>query len=395
MIPGRSAPTKACVHQVMRAFVLPVFLAGVPALCATPSPAQVPTPEGKAPVTVASPKTYISETPWFSILGDDGSSNDTVAFWAVKTGGALERNGFTSADLSPTRVTVYVDSGDGDIALNTAGAQTSVRIPRRVLYDGAVVTEALARAALTRLAQAAGKTAVPADHAVEAVAWEARISNSPGMIDHLCRRANALGPRPLSIISASATGPDVDAHRVFSFWLHRAIREDCRGDPRLALAEASIGVPLGDTLAKVIPDVAAGGVRADAWWPTALIRQTSSRMPPVETLDASETRLRDVSRFVVAENGKDIALDSNGLIARRKEPELLVAIKARLIELKTELPRTNPVWQNAFISRGLFLEKIAEAQPDELQKLSAAALAEAEVARRTSEEIAIALNGSQ
>jgi hypothetical protein len=393
MISERSAPSTACVHQVMRAFVLSTLLAGAPVISHGQEPASSQ-PVKAAPVE-STPRTYSAETPWFSILGDDARANNAVAPLATRVGRELERNGFTTADFAPNRVTVYVNSGDGDIALNTAGAQTSVRIPRRLLNDERPVAEALARAALTRLAQAAGRTAAPADHAVESLAWEARASGSPGMTEHLARRAKAAGPVSIETLAAPANPAGAEVHGVSAFWLHRAMREDRRGDPRAALAEAAAGIPLNETLVRMVPDVAAGGARAAAWWPTAFYRQTSSRVPPVETVAESQTRLRDISRFVIAENGADHALDAAGIIARRQQPELMETVRTRLVELKTDLPRTNPVWQNAFIAHGLFLEKIATGEPAELQQLDVAARAEAEVARRTSDEIVRSLADSK
>lgn len=395
MTRGRSAPSKACVNQVMRAFVLPVILGAASALAADQEPNPAPQPAEKTATIAPHPRTYAAETPRFSILGDDPNANNAVAAVATRVGRALGRTGFTAEDFAPRRPTVYVNSGDGDIALNTAGAQTSVRIPRRLLNDERAVAEALARAALARLAQAAGKTPAPADHAVEALAWEARIADAPGMTEYLARRAKALGPVSLEELAAPAVAGGAESHAISAFWLHRAIREERRGDPRAALAEASVGVPLKKTLTGAIPDVAAGGVRAEAWWPVAFLRQTSARTPPVETVLESQTRLREISRFVIAENGKDLALDGEGIVARRHQPELLEAVRVRLVELKTDLPRTNPVWQNAFIARGLFLEALASGEPEELRRLDTAALSEGEIARRTSEEITRTLAGSK
>lgn len=393
MISGHSVPTKACVHQVMRAFVLPTLIAGAAALRAAP---ETPAPASTTPPTPATAaKSYASDTPWFSIIGDNGLANDLVARLALRIGRELERNGFTTADIAPDRVTVYVNSGDGGVAFNTADTRTSVRIPHGRLADERAVAEALARAALTRLAQAAGRKPAPADHAVESLAWEARISDAPGMTGYLALRAKALGPVALDALASPAGPAGDESHAVSAFWLHRTLREDRRGDPRIALAEAAVGAPLRETLARLVPDVAAGGERAEAWWPAAFYRQANARVTPVENTDESRERLREIARFVVAENGRDIPLDTAGLIARRKRPDLLDAIRSRLLELKTRLPRTNPVWQNAFIARGLFLEKLASAEPAELQKLAAAADLESAAATETTAEIARALAGAK
>ncbi len=376
---------QACVRTAMQAFLL------LP-LAATAAPAATEAPTAPA---AARARVYFNNTPWFAIAGEDLAANSQCAALASRVGRALELHGFRSDDLSPGRVSVYLSPGDGVPSLNTAGGQTSVLLPAGALADAHACSAALARGALHRLAQAAGRDPAPAGWACEALAVEAALSGAPALADHLLILSRRDGVPELDAIVRDLPPDAPPAQRASraraAFRLLRAIRRDNPGDPRGALAEAALGTPTETLLARCVPDRRAGGERAEAWWPAAYLRDTGERLTAIATLDESEAQLRRLTRFVVAANGRDLPLEEAALIARRADASVADAARRRVMDIKAELPRANPVWHNALRAHGIFLEKLPEADEAELRRLLDDARAETEIARETSAEIAGAL----
>lgn len=372
----------------MRAFLLfPSVLAA--------APAEVPP---APPATRAdSARVYFEETPWFSISGADREANARAASIASFVGRAFAQYGFGPEALSPWRVVVYVTADAGAPSLNTAGGQTSVFLPRAALTDKNLCARSLVRGVLSRLAQAAGRTPAPETWAVDALAWEARVIEEPALFEFLLREAGEDGVPPVSeIVSAhAAASPVVRERRArCAFWLLRAVRHEEGLDPRVPVARAAVGTPPDVWMKECVADLRVGGERAESWWPAAFLRETEGRRTFVDSLAESPRRLKAFARFVVNENGRDVPLDARGLIARRADVSLAEAVRRRVMEIKLELPRANPVWHNAFLAYGLFLEKLPTAEPAELERLLEAARSEAEVSRGMSGEIRAALGMS-
>ncbi len=380
----RPASPKACMRDAMRAFLclLPAALAAAPAPLGKPDE-----PPREPP---AAPRVFFSSTPWFAIAGEDTEGNMRAAQLASRLGRELEADGFRPADLAPGRVSLYISPSPGFPTLNTADGQTSVILPRASLSDTHACARALARAALHRLAQAAGRRADPAPWACEALAWQTRIAENPALLEQLQRLAATDELTPLADLDNLADAPPEQASRRSraAFWLHRAIRRDNTADPRTALAEAAMGSGLETTLAKCVPDRKSGGEQADAWWPAAFLRETRERFTPVAGTAQSAEDLARLTRFVIRENDRDLPLDGPALIARREEPRVRDEARRRVLHFKARLPRANPIWHNALVAHGLFLEKLAQGEPEPvLRQLLNEALAEADIARTTSREV--------
>lgn len=365
-----------------------------------------------APVPV---RPYSHATAWFDVSGETPPPQAHIAGLCRRVGDALTAAGFTAPEM--LRVPVYLESGDNLARAVVAYGEgrVSVRIPRAAFTDERACAEALARAALVRIAQEYGRKPAPSAWGVEALAWEARLAldrsefssdtGAPGMVletglttapvfrEHLSRLALAEGPESLAALDGPReVGGEVSERLARqSYWLLMTLRASNPGDVRAPLADASIGIPLQDTLARCVPGYASGGEAAEAWWPAAFYATVSSHPPVALSPGESCARLDEFSRFVISEDGADRALGFEGLIERRANPSLRAAVFRRVLAIKLELGRVNPVWRNATLAYGIFLEKLLSAPPEELRALALDAAAEIKFAKETSEEIRRAL----
>lgn len=402
MRPSAFIPVKTCASRLARVFVFAVIL---PSLGAeqTVSPAPAPV------------RRYSHATAWFDISGETPPPEARIAGLCRRVGDALTASGFSAPEM--LRVPVYLESGDDSARAVVAYGEgrVSVRIPRAAFTDERACAEALARASLVRLAQEYGRKPAPAAWGVEALAWEARLAldrsefssdtGAPGMVletglttapvfrEHLSRLALAEGPASLAALDAPREAGGEVSERLArqSYWLLAALRTANAGDRRAPLADASIGIPLKDTLARCVPGYASGGEATAAWWPTAFYATVSSHPPVALSPGESGARLDEFSRFVISENGADRALGFEGLIERRANPSLRAGVLRRVAGIKLELGRVNPVWRNAYLAYGIFLEKLLSASPEELRRLALDATAEIKFAKETSSDIRRAL----
>lgn len=360
-----------------------------------------------APVKDAPPadaKVVFSGNEWYSVIADRPAAVNHVSGVADRVSGVLARFGFRPEDLRPGKITVYVNSDDGVCAVDAGGGRTTVTIPLKRVPMGTDVAaleadyriaRALAAGALSRLAQAAGKTPAPTDWISEALAWESQIAAYPGMLEWLARIADEQGPGTLAQIAES--NPDrLGSHERASLILLRAARAAMPegADFRPVLAKGAMGRPIAECLGGVIPS---SGADAEVWWPAAFYREIDRRPPAVAKPADSARRFGEFTRFVVSETpggakeARDIVLDAEGLIARRADPSLRAAVNRRIFEIKRDLLRANPVWFNALRDFGVFLEKLPVASPEELRALAAGVRAEAAHATTLTEEIDAAL----
>lgn len=94
-------------------------------------------------------------------------------------------------------------------------------------------------------------------------------------------------------------------------------------------------------------------------WATAFFATVEQSPEGTESLVNAQKRFADSMQFLARIDGKEMRLSANELIAHRD----LIGIKklayARLRELNERLISTNPVWHNAFVELGVFLEMIA------------------------------------
>lgn len=367
-----------------------LVIAALLLVAARPAFADGPTPAAETEPTPPV-KIITAESPWFIVQGEIPVETTAVARIADRVAAALERAGFNAGAIAPAKITVYINNTEPKASINTADRRTSLIIPLNRYDEPRPVAELIAAAALTRLAQAAERPPAPSRHATAALAWEAVAPERPGTVEYLAVRARELGPLSLDQLDAGPEATDPEHFAISSFWIHRAMR-DAADDPRIPIAEAALGIPIERTLSRISPRYKNGGEEAAAWWPAAYYRLTHLRTPAIETTEDSRLRLADLVRIIIEDNGVDHPADNASLIARRAEPSVREELKTRLMQIKTGLPRTNPIWQNAFIARGIFFEALLDPDAKDLPALAASAEKEMGEAFVTAGEINAALH---
>lgn len=346
-------------------------------------------PSGAPPaVEVAQERVMQRESDWYVVVGGDDAQNRTVAGLCDGVIAQLESLGFSSEFFHGRKLVVRLQSGEGVSApyLYPGDGDTVLDLPAgfAAAHPGEVC-RALVRAFCHRLTRAAGRGGAPAPWLVAALSEEVLNSGNIAAVEAAARWARREGWIELARLE-SAFATETPTGRRASFWLYRALRRESRDRTAMA-AEAMCGTGVSELRRRFFaPESDAD---ADAlWWPVAFHRLTGERADALVGSEVSEARYAELSRFVMEESGSDLAMDSEGLMARHDRANLRRAVSLRLLELKFELPRANPLWHNAYVAYGLFLEKFADPASDvaTLRALAAQAASEAESARRLGAE---------
>ena len=233
--------------------------------------------------------------------------------------------------------------------------------------------EAAARAWLTRVALVAGK---PADVAEpwtrQALACEVVAQLRPSMNDHWYREGRQAVPATLADIVAGKA-PEREA---FLFW--RALRQTL--GPSAEQSKALVASAQGGSVLKLLAEKAKS---PDEWWLVHRAELLLSRAPVSLGLSESAESLDDIARFVFDVGQGDELIPGKDLPKYRELPAVKASVQGRLIGLRREILRQNPVYHNAWRTFGTWLEKLPTAKPEELAIL----WADYEQERRQAEEL--------
>ncbi len=327
---------------------------------------------------------FSNDTPVAVVAGEKLAEVSFVAAHCV----ALQRHLEFSLNLPPpppplARLEVADIPGYGVVETKVIAGTVLVVVR---LGDGraapARAAEAAARAWLARVALVAGK---PADVAEpwtrQALACEIVAQLRPSMNDHWYREGRQAVPAPLADIVAGKA-PEREA---FLFW--RALRQTL--GPSAEQSKALVASAHGGSVLKLLATLAKS---PDEWWLVHRAELLLSRAPFSLGLSESAESLDDIARFVFDVGQGDELIAGKDLPKHRELPAVKASVQGRLVGLRREILRQNPVYHNAWRTFGAWLEKFPTAKPEELAVLWAEYEQERKQAEELRREVEAAMN---
>lgn len=197
--------------------------------------------------------------------------------------------------------------------------------------------------------------------AASALATETAITHNSGRLLLLRERSKKTAPLPLKKLveprcSHQPTNlPDED-FQISAFWFYRVLRR----------RELASWKKFPDFFREILknPDGAfpqkkdAARDAADLAWATAFFSAIDKTPSGTESLADSQMRFTQSRRFLLQIGETEQVVDSAQLIGYRHLLGVKKLAYIRLRELNEMLSVTNPVWHNAFVELGVFLEMI-------------------------------------
>jgi hypothetical protein len=233
--------------------------------------------------------------------------------------------------------------------------------------------EAAAQAWLARVALAGGKPASAVEPWTrQALTCEIIAQLRPAMNDFWYGEGRQAIPSALKDILAGKAPP----REAFLFW--RALRQAL-----VAPAEQSrtiIASAHGDPVSKLLATMARS---PDEWWLVHRADLLASRASVSLGLRESAESLDDIARFVFDVGHGDEVIAGADLPKHRELAAVKASVRSRLVALRREILRQNPVYHNAWRTFGAWLERLQEGKPEEL----AALWGEYQKERRQAEEL--------
>ncbi|MDR3227951.1 MAG: hypothetical protein LBT53_00840 [Puniceicoccales bacterium] len=368
------------------------------ATTSTSTTAAAARPPTAASLAVAPMRTQ--ETQWFSIAADETSALAFVAEIARETELCFGRELRWERPAATPRIEAVLTRpahanwlGHSRIEVNRDTGRVTLRLRWADGLRVSEVEEALARALLV----AAAKTLRPRDAAappgwlVAALAFETQLTRASALMDHQIRLARKTPPPTLAALTAPA-GDFPDTLRAPAFWFWRHLRREFAAENRPmreAIAALVCGEPLEKLLAREFPEMMRDPDRRAVWWPAGYTVLTRESEALVQTPAESHEYLENALRFVFATGVDDELCPPWRLPALHGLSAAREAANLRRRTLLRDIWRANPVWHNAWVASGRFLEKFCDdsTDPAELVRSWETAAAEIETARKISTEI--------
>ena len=320
------------------------------------------------------PQVYTNDTAIATVAGENLAEVSFVAAHCV----ALQRHLEFALNLPPVpgpMARIEVADVPGLLPTETrVGAGAVLVIARLGTPEEAPMraAEAAAQAWLARVALAGGRSVAGIEPWTrQALAAEVLTQLRPSMNDFWYREAR----RDIPPVLADVLAGRAPAREAWLFW--RALRR-VSGPPQ-SQAKALIASAHGDSVEKLI---ATGGSPAD-WWLVQRADLLLSRTPASLGMRESAETLDDMARFVFDVGSGDQLIPGAEMPKHRKLAAVRLSLAARLVTLRRELLRQNPVYHNAVRSFGAWLEAFPTATPEELGRLWAQYAEE----RRQAEEL--------
>lgn len=306
----------------------------------------------------------------FHIVGRSFDATQTVAAIAAEMGG-LGMDYFPhSARLDPVVVELRpVDDAEAGrlppfAIAPDAGTQVRVVIYWNERRTFSEVCQALASGFLRRVANVEfGPTAhahTPAWLEL-AFAQMLQVRIRPTYIDAQARLARTGERLPVDAIFA-AEGPfdplEMNVLAQNSGWLMRLIESQAQS--RRVLRQGLRFVLGGGSpvraLEGMISEDLGNPAERELWWAVGFAQIVRGQTTPVYDLENSRTLIRTMAVVTAAVNGGDRRLTGWAIWEHREMETVALAVNLRLQELKLEIQKINPVYYNAMLSLGLYLE---------------------------------------
>ncbi len=207
---------------------------------------------------------------------------------------------------------------------------------------------------------------------------------SRGVSFEMARRAAKLPPAPPEDVFSGRL-PD-GANEISAYWTMVAMRAAC-GQPakfeslmRRLLVCGGDSAKAAETLRAEFPGARDFGL----YWRTALCGEIFARLGGVKRPEDSDAEIRRLCVLAVPREGESPQPVFDAAIFENRDL-LQKAIEARIMEIKLELPWTNPAYYNAMVSLGRMFEAAAEGDSGGFEKGRADFLSELRRARDISQ----------
>lgn len=329
------------------------------------------------------PRVFLNETKVATVFGERLAEVSYVAAHCEALDRYL-RYSLVMPVLPPPLARLEINDVPGlaDVAAQVIGGQTVVVLrfgPVESAPDRAAT--AAAQVWLSRTAVAGGKPAASAEPWVRpALACETLALLRPAFVDLWYRDGLREPPAKLADILAGRAAE----REFFLFW--RALRRGLGNgaEPARVLIASAQGE-------SVLPTLRTLGKNPDSWWLVQRAELLLSRNPVSLGPRESGESLDDMSRFVFDLGQGDVVLSGADLLRHRDLPAVRASMSARLLALRREILRQNPVYHNAWRAFGAWLENLPAGRPEELAKLWGEFVAEKAAAEALRREVEAAL----
>ena len=238
-------------------------------------------------------------------------------------------------------------------------------------------SEAVARSWLAAASLAGSlPTNEPAPWAPPAIAAEVVAQLRPAMVDFWYRQATLNRPAALTEVVAGKAGPGE------SLLFIRALRRNLSAQAfGVTLAAAGRGEDILPTLLSFAKD-------PQLWWIASRQALLDARPPLALGMRESLSELDALARFVHDPVGLgDIVLDGPAAARLRKLPAVQEAMAARLVQLRRDILRQNPVAHNSWRCLGSWMEAFPTGTEKELDDLWQAFVYERQGAENLAQEV--------
>ena len=349
------------------------------ATCACLAAAAADVPAPGVPVAApsaeaAGPRVFLNDTRHAVVVGE---RLEEVGFVAAHFA-AFERHlefAYNLAALPPPKARVEIVDlpGFADVDVRVLAGQVLVSL-RLGPADGAAdrAASAAVQAWLRRAELIAGVKRPPPEAWLRpALACETLALLRPALVDLWYRDGLRATPSTLADLRAGRA-PEREA---FLFW--RALRGQ---HPRAT----------ADLLAWVVAGGAATSM-TEAEWQALRSQMLLQRKPVSLGMQESAAGLAALTRFVFDLGQGDVLLDGPAAVRQRALPAVVEGMRERLVVVRREILRQNPVHANAWRTFGAWLERFEKASPEELDRLWADYLKERALAQSLASEVEAAL----
>lgn len=338
--------------------------AGEPAAPATTPPPAIPVAASEP----AAPRIFANEGGLAVVMGYELAEVSFVAAHAA----ALER--YTQQVLAVPPIPAVVNGvpqpkarlelvdlpGQPDVSARTLSGQVVVSLRLAAPETSAArASTAVARTWCARVAVAAGQPVGSSEAwVVQALAGETRALLRPALVDLWYREGRVAEPARVDDI-LQGKAPEREA---FLFW--RALRPAVGASAeqtRVLIASAQ-----GRDTRKVLATLAKS---EEDWWLAARANLLLTRSPVSLGMRESAESLAEATRFVFDLGAGDVVLTGPQVVRHRDAPGVRQGMEARLLTLRREILRQNPVYHNAWRTLGAWLERFPKSAPEELDRL--------------------------
>ena len=344
------------------------------------------TPPSTPEVPPAEPHLYINETSLGVVLGYNLNEISFVASHCEAINRYMEQVLFMPALPPPkARIELVETQNAPPVSVRNMGGEILTQINVNTKDD--ITGQVAEAAACTWLARAALAGGRPYD---KGPLWLRQALKSeiigllrPAMVDWWYREGRISTPSSLEkIIKGQAADRES-----FLFW--RAVRNEMGSSAEQI--KVLINSAQGEDILKL---VVKNKSLDENWWLTARANLLLNRTPVSLGMRESAETLDDLSRFVFDLGQGDVILTGPMAVKNRDTPGVKLEMNARLVALRREVLRQNPVYHNTWRTLGAWLENFSTAQPDELDQQWEEFLKERGAANELRKEIEAALSSA-